>query len=245
MDDDTGGSSETCTQTTEKKQRQRKLKVRQTRRRSQIHADLLKSASADAMQENWQSLPAREHDTLNPARNSSRCSNSQKTQWWNCRMPRWTRECANCSLDCTWEASSAAVESKSWRDSSTLSQPSAGLKLPRTLRALKALWRHTPGRRRKCSDVGMPGGHLLATRGTRSCTAGTVRAPGAIRIFTALNSAGNTTIRSGETFDRRLPLLDAATASPIKSQAKQNPAKVASWTLQPEWLGRSVSGNVE
>ena len=98
------------------------------------------------------------------------------------------------------------------------------------------------------SDVGMLGGHVLATGATRSSANGTVRAPGVISLFKALGSAVNTTMRSGETCERRLPLLGAAKATPRKSQAKQNPTvrrRLPPGLLPLEWVGRSVSGNVE
>ena len=95
------------------------------------------------------------------------------------------------------------------------------------------------------SDAGMLGGHVLATRGTRSCADGTVRASVVISLFEPLELA-----------TRRCDLVKLAKGGsrfwallqhPGRSQAKQHP------TIQrgllpglpvSEWVGRSVSGNV-
>ena len=67
--------------------------------------------------------------------------------------------------------------------------------------------------------LGCWAGHLLATRGKRSCADGTVRASGAISPFKALGSAGNKTMRSGETCERRLPVQHPQEeARPSKTQ---------------------------
>ena len=62
----------------------------------------------------------------------------------------------------------------------------------------------------------MLGGHLLATRGARSCAGGSVRASRLISLFEALDPAGSKTLRSGETCERRLPFLGTAAVSPKK-----------------------------
>ena len=69
------------------------------------------------------------------------------------------------------------------------------------------------------SDVGMLGGHVLATRGSRSCAAcswGYQPTQGPQHCLRQ--------VRSGETRERRLPLLGTATAYPARCQAKQNAA---------------------
>ena len=98
------------------------------------------------------------------------------------------------------------------------------------------------------SDGRMLGGQLLATRGTRSYADRTASTSGVISLFKGLNSAGDKTIRSGETCERVVPLLGTAAASPGRSQAKQSAAmrrRLPTGLLIPEWVGRSVSGNVE
>ena len=61
------------------------------------------------------------------------------------------------------------------------------------------------------SDVGLLGGQLLAARATRSGRHGIVCAPGVISLFEALDSVGNTTVRLGETCERRLPTKQNST----------------------------------
>ena len=71
-------------------------------------------------------------------------------------------------------------------------------------------------------DAGMLGGHLLATRGARSGADGAVRALGIVSLFKAVDTAGNKTLRSGKTFEWRLPPgpakpSDATRAAPLDS----------------------------
>ena len=107
-------------------------------------------------------------------------------------------------------------------------------RLPRTLRALEAWRRLTPSR-------------CWAAICWRLVERGHVQmALYVLLVFTlleALDSAGNTTMRSGETCDKRLRLLGNATASPGRSQAKQNPTTRRGLPLGlpvPEWDGRSL-----
>ena len=94
-------------------------------------------------------------------------------------------------------------------------------KVPRILWAFERLAHTQPA---KSSDAGVLGGHLLATRGARSRADGCVRASGVISLFEALDPAGNKTLRSGESCERRLPFLGTAYSIPKKKPGPANPS---------------------
>ena len=172
------------------------VKARRARRRTRVHSELLRSASADAKL----AKPARECDTV-ISRETLLLKNVQAVHLTVHRrraVRLWRTNDGGCLR----------------RFPGLQPDGTSGLAASHTQPATQS------------SDVGVLGGHLLATRGTRSCADGTVRTP------------GFKTMRSGETCERRLPLLGTAAASPGKSQTKQHAAirrRERPGLPMPEW----------
>ena len=228
MDDNRESSFETCVQ--EKyNQRQKKMKARRARRRSRVHSELLKCASAETMLKKLAVT----------TRTRVRCTQSREKLFSLLDLAEHTM----------MELTDSTLDQKMWELFTRLylggdrcgcgDQMTAGLfdafptfsrmgarRSPRTLSGLGSL-------ATSHAQPAMLGGHLLATRGARSCADGSVRASRFISLFEALDPAGNKTLRSGETCERRLPFLGTAAVFPMKKPGSAKPSDttgVASWT---------------